>query len=188
MSLTIAPALPYVNPTPAEIALADRLAFVADGGALNDYRADWSASEPTGPSLEDEMAETGYQIGRATGQMIGVAVAFPHYSAAAILAGGLGFTMGRNAGIRKFAHKVGYDLAIDGKPCVRPETLNRYFDREFVAGWEAGSVERADREAEMASYFARLDWEFEYDREQRELEKLAREAGGWDRVSNLALV
>ena len=188
MSMMIA--LPHVLvksivPTEAETTLADRLAFLADGGDPDDYRSEWV--DHSLPTFEDEMYDSGYSIG-LTGALVGVAVAFPHFSESSLRAGGKSFTLGRNAGLRVHAEQVGHDLGLDGKPCVRPLLISGLFDREFVAGWQAGATEKADREQEMSDYFQRLDDEHAWEMEQREIDAINREVGGWDRAGNLALI
>ena len=139
------------------------------------------------PCFEDEMYDSGYSIG-LTGALVGVAVAFPHFSEAAIRAGGKSFTLGRNAGLRVHAAEAGHALGLDGKPCVRPLLISGLFDREFVAGWNAGATEKAEREREMSDYFQRLDVEHAWEMEQREIDAINREVGGWDRAGNIALI
>ncbi len=152
---------PSSVPTVASDALTDRLTLAVDDA-------------PTGPSLKDDMADSGYTIG-LTGARVGVRDAFPQYSDDAIRIGGLAFTIAVNAGLREHAKRVGFDLGCDDKPCERPATVALGLDKFFAAGWEAGQRERADREREMAAYFQELDWDHAYEQEMRDAEAFNRE-------------
>lgn len=65
MSAIIAPASPSVNPTPADLALADRFAWLADGGDADAYPGlGWQVDDATfDPSPEDFAADLGFQLG-----------------------------------------------------------------------------------------------------------------------------
>ena len=186
--LTLGPAAPCVNPAPtvAEHALADRLAWQADGGTPDDYRPGWDA-DPAAPSAEDDAYMTGLAIGR-TGDAPTFLAVNDHLDRYPGVDAERAYYRGLLEGRRRHAFEAGRDLGLEGRPCVRPDAIHHRFDREVSRGWDAGAAERAERESILADFHARLDWEREYDLEQREIDKINREAGGWDRAINRSLV
>lgn len=133
------------------------------------------------PSLRDMATELGRTIG-LTGGWASFVEVFAHLSHDERREASMPFTVAMTAARREHARTTGFDLGCDGKPCQRPANVPARFEREFVDGHAAGSVERAEREAEMAAYFAELDAEWETEQWEREYELAAREAGGWWRV------
>lgn len=85
------------------------------------------------------------------------------------------FAAGITAGRRERARRIGRELGINGQFCERPESIHRRFDPDFIAGWQEGADEWADREA------IRAEWAAEYEEEcrARDDEEHNREAGGW---------
>ena len=160
--LTLAPALVEVNSlSPADVALALRESIASECGEFI-------------PSVADQYHETGRSIGLDGGNC-SVYDAFPNDSGTDWLAGEKAFYAGLLEGRRLFAERAGHAAGLNKKPCERPATIHRRFDREFRGGWESGNAERIGREAEMGAYFQQLDWDHAYECEMRDAELFNRQ-------------
>lgn len=135
-------------------------------------------------SLEAMYHDSGYSIG-CEGSRAVIDDVFAHHSVGAIAAGRVAFTLGNFAGLKRHAEEVGYAQGLAGGPCDRPASIRRLFDRDFVAGWQRGADEWADREAILREDEAQ-EWAIWFEREHAERDAEARfaeaeiaEAGGW---------
>ncbi len=187
---------PSVNSTPADSDQADRLAWLndsPDNDILDGYPGPgWQEIEADddqpGPSSEDEFFETGRSIG-LEGYLAFVEETSLGHRASADSPERQAFALGNRAGRIEHARRSGHAWGLDGKPFADGAVHEcGWWNDAFGLGYLAGSIERAEREREMADYFQQLDWEREYEIELREIETICREVGGWDRAGNRSLV
>lgn len=179
--LTLSPIAPAVKPAPLptarERAVADRLAFLADGGDPDEYRSGWAGDRPYEPSVADLWGNRGYELG-AAGELAEPSAAFPGASERDVVRGTFAFTEGMHEGFREFAERVGFDMGLAGKPCERPDSIPGRYALPFELGWSRGDAEADERARILEDYFQELDWEHAQEQEQREWDAINREAGG----------
>lgn len=139
------------------------------------------------PSVPDAWEEAGYHLGldRILADVNGV---FPDASARDHLAGAFHYGEGQHAGFSRFARRAGHEAGLDGRGERLPASIPARFAAAFELGHSAGIAERRERGESLADYHQQLADEAEQAERDRDLEQLAREAGGWDRVAGRALI
>lgn len=204
--MTMTHRAPIVNPTPADLDAADRLAWrndspdndEADGYPGRGWDADEGpAADPipagyepgwqdeageSAPSVEVEYEDLGYQAGLA-GDVPLFASVNPRHDGATRLRGEAPFYRGLLAGRQRHAFMAGHALGLAGQFRERPAAIHRRFDREFARGWQLGADAWADRKRIEAEWAA----EYEADCRARMDEDHNREASGYYRAWGVAV-
>ena len=159
------------SPTAAAVAGFDRWAADRMADAKGGHRM------PTLAPAES-WRRRGEQLG-LSGRLVDLEVAFPDATPRQVLMHALDFSEGQHFGFRQFARQVGYAAGLDGGPADRPATIPGRFDAAFIAGHEAGSAERQERDRIQAG------WQLEAEEEEmaRWDREDAAEAGGWYRAA-----
>lgn len=162
---------PLAVPTVAESALADRLAFSADGGDPDAYTPDWAAGAPYEPTLADRWANLGYELGRG-GSLPTPEETFPAATERDMVDGGFAFSEGVHAGFAERASRVGYRMGLAGADCERPDSIPARFSLDFECGWGRGDDDRSEREQIMG-------WDYDLEHERWVEEQHNREMEGY---------
>ncbi len=178
MIAILAPARPEVNPARV-LPLLPSIDLDDDGSSV--------VQAAYVPSVGERFENTGYEIG-LSGSLCDVADTFPDASKRDILVHALAFSEGQYNGFRAYARQIGHAVGLNGGSCERPELIPSRFELFFQIGWDKGNREFEERAAILADFFQQLDWEAAWEHEQRDIEAIHRESGGWDRASGLALV
>ena len=176
---------PIVNPTPADVQFADRLAWANDapendpldgypGPGWQEVDTSVENSDEVGPTEEEDAHETGRTIGIEGGnpQFQAVNDHFDRYPGIDVERA---FYRGLLAGRQEHARRAGHALGLAGQACERPGAIHRRFRLEFETGWQLGADARTERERIEA------EWAAEYEADLRDIERLEhnREASGW---------
>lgn len=133
------------------------------------------------PDVEAEWNHVGYQLG-SDGVLADVEAVFSSAPSRDYLQGGFAFVEGQHAGYSRYARNLGFEAGLEGETDTPPPSIPGRFAAAYQLGHSEGIEERRDRGESMAEYFRLLADEHEEFAYQRELEHLAREAGGWDRL------
>lgn len=133
----------------------------------------WAADRMAGvkgPAVVSTLAESwrvrGERLGRS-GRLVDLEVAYPDATPREVLLYALDYSEAQWLGFRDFARQLGYAAGLDGGPGDRPESIPRRFDDAWVAGFEAGDLERRERD--------RIQAEWQREAEEEEMERWARE-------------
>jgi hypothetical protein len=133
------------------------------------------------PTTQEAWENVGFSLGR-DGVLVEVAEVFPDARPRDVLVASFDYHMGQEAGFKRYAREVGYAAGLDGKGEERPGNIPSRFARSYELGHSEGIAERRLRGESLEEYYRELAADAEESEFQRELETLAREAGGWDRL------